>query len=307
MSAWYLRNDVAQNILVIWLSLSVIATLIMINNVSVFKKENLTGPRYLYWYKLFVVSIVVEGLIWGSPAFFPSLFDSANSVILITILMLGVIAGAVTVMSPFVILFYIFSTMTLLPITIMLIYTGGELYITFGIMTLLYFAAQIVSSKNMQHVLLNSLQLRFENIGLIDDLKIKNQQAERSKEDAEQANTAKSKFLASASHDLRQPLHALGLFISKIYNKQRYPEIQADVKNIKKSSDALEGLLNALLDISKLDAGVLKPELSSVSLQTILSNVSTHGESHAKNKGLRFKVHSINLNIKTDMLMLERL
>ena len=121
MAAWYLWNDITKNILVIWLSFSMLATIVMFNNVAVFKKKNLTAPRYLYWYKLFVVSIIVEGLIWGSPAFFPSLFDSANSVILITILMLGVIAGAVTVMSPFVILFYIFSTMTLLPITIMLI------------------------------------------------------------------------------------------------------------------------------------------------------------------------------------------
>lgn len=159
----------------------------------------------------------------------------------------------------------------------------------------------------MQNVMLKSLRLGFENIDLVKNLKIQNNQAEQARIEAEQANVTKSKFLAAASHDLRQPMHALGLFVSKINNEQCYPEIKEDIQNIKKSSDALEGLLNSLLDISKLDAGVLTPDISSFNLQTVLDKVIVNGQSKANNKGLHFHHRKTNKVVMSDMLMLQRI
>ena len=290
LTTWYLWGSEPKHFLLTWLSFGLISSLAMAYNVAAFRKEKLTYKRSKHWLKLFIISMYILGTIWGTPALFPNLFNSPNTVMFVGILLLGLVAGAVTVISSFISLFYIFSILTLLPMTVMFFNTNDSLYNTFGSMYLVYFAVQVISARNMNRELLNSLSLRFENIGLVNNLQVKNHQAEEARIEAEQANMSKSKFLAAASHDLRQPLHALGLFVSKINNEQRYPDIYNDITNIKKSSDALEGLLNALLDISKLDAGVLQPEFSSVSLPVILNKVTTHGESQANDKGLKFKV-----------------
>ncbi|MDH5368418.1 MAG: hypothetical protein OEW99_00215 [Gammaproteobacteria bacterium] len=267
LTIWYLWESIPKHFLLTWLFFGLISSLGMAYNISAFRKEKLTYKKSKYWLNLFIISMCVLGMLWGTPAIFPNLFNSPNTVMFVSILLLGLVAGAVTVISSFISLFYIFSILALLPMTIMFFYTNDSLYNTFGSMYLVYFAVQVVSAKNMNRELLNSLSLRFKNIELVNNLQVKNHQAEEARIEAEQANISKSKFLAAASHDLRQPLHALGLFVSKIHNNQRYPEIKNDIENIKQSSDALEDLLNALLDISKLDAGVLQPNLSPVSLR----------------------------------------
>ena len=86
---------------------------------------------------------------------------------------------------------------------------------------------------------------------------------------AEIANRTKSRFLAAASHDLRQPLHALGLFTDALARRAHDPEDAALVQKIDTSVTSLEHLFSALLDISKLDAGVVEPRLESLPLNPL--------------------------------------
>jgi signal transduction histidine kinase/ActR/RegA family two-component response regulator len=128
---------------------------------------------------------------------------------------------------------------------------------------------------------------------------------EAEKERAEQANLAKSRFLAAASHDLRQPLHALGLFTAALSERLRSDEAPLLVDNIKRSVGALEGLLNALLDISKLDAGSVVPQFRDFSLAFLLAQLSSEYEPQARSKGLAWKCPSSDLVVHTDPALLE--
>jgi two-component system, sensor histidine kinase len=122
---------------------------------------------------------------------------------------------------------------------------------------------------------------------------------------AEQANIAKSRFLAAASHDLRQPLHALGLFVAALNERVRNAEARLLVRNINRSVEALEGLFNALLDISKLDAGVVQPVIRHVSLDALLLRLGTEYLPQARAKGLLFEYRRSGLVVQTDSLLLE--
>ncbi len=127
------------------------------------------------------------------------------------------------------------------------------------------------------------------------------------KEAAEAANRAKSRFLAAATHDLRQPLHALGLFSGALLEKIRYPEVRELVININKSVEALDGLFNSLLDISKLDAGVIEPARTAFALQTLFDKLMRDYQHQALNKGIIFRIRPSAYVVYSDAALVERI
>jgi signal transduction histidine kinase/CheY-like chemotaxis protein len=120
------------------------------------------------------------------------------------------------------------------------------------------------------------------------------------------ANQAKTRFLAAASHDLRQPMHALALSVGELRETARSPELAALARRIDRSVDALEDLLDALLDISKLDAGAVQPERRAFPLQPLLERLADEFAPAAEAKGLRFRVAPTSLWTESDPLLLRR-
>ncbi|MEA3412649.1 MAG: hybrid sensor histidine kinase/response regulator [Pseudomonadota bacterium] len=123
----------------------------------------------------------------------------------------------------------------------------------------------------------------------------------------EQANQAKSRFLAAASHDLRQPMHALGLFIDQLTNEVTEPGARKLVSQAVSSVDALRELLDALLDISKVEAGAMTPHPREVSVESLLLPMRHHFASTAKAKGISFRVAPSRMAVRTDPIMMERI
>ena len=150
-----------------------------------------------------------------------------------------------------------------------------------------------------------SLQASHEN--LQERITESTHQLTKQKEEAERANIAKSRFMAAASHDLRQPMHALGLFVGALVERIQFPEVKAIVKNIEASVTAMDGLLNALLDISRLDAGFLQPTLEAFPIQTLLDSLRIEFSLQALEKGLKFKVLPSSAVVKSDPVLLKRI
>lgn len=127
------------------------------------------------------------------------------------------------------------------------------------------------------------------------------------KDEAERANIAKSRFFAAASHDLRQPLHALALFVGALKEHGRYPEILPLIDHIDASVSAMETLFNSLLDISRLDAGVLEVHKEHFSASRLFDRVGQQYAEVAREKGLRFTVRPCHLTLYSDPVLLERI
>lgn len=123
----------------------------------------------------------------------------------------------------------------------------------------------------------------------------------------ELANQAKSRFLAVASHDLRQPMHALGLFVAQLREMIRFPDARKVVDQAEASVAAMEQLLDALLDISKLDAGVLTPHLEDFDLNALLVRMQNSFAPAAAAKGLRMRAVPSRLVVRSDPVLLERI
>jgi signal transduction histidine kinase/CheY-like chemotaxis protein len=121
------------------------------------------------------------------------------------------------------------------------------------------------------------------------------------------ANQAKTRFLAAASHDLRQPMHALGMFISQLRHMISFPEARKIVDHAELSVSALESLLNALLDISKLDAGILTPKFEDFPVAVLLNRMENSFGPSAREKGLSFRVMPCGIWVHSDPVLLERI
>ena len=118
---------------------------------------------------------------------------------------------------------------------------------------------------------------------------------------------SRSSFLAAASHDLRQPLQALNLFLSALEQEESSPRSNALIKKLHMSSDALNELLNQILDVSKLDSNTLQTEMKAFPLSPLIERLSVSLEASAKQKGIEFHVECGQLWVTSDAVLVERL
>jgi signal transduction histidine kinase/CheY-like chemotaxis protein len=132
------------------------------------------------------------------------------------------------------------------------------------------------------------------------------EQVEAARAAAEQANVAKSRFFAAASHDLRQPLHSLGLFATALRDLVVTAEGRTLVHRIGDSIGALNRLFDELLDVSRLEAGTVEVRRRDIPLQPLFDRLADEFSTGALEKGLRLRFHPTGLAVKTDPTLFER-
>ena len=129
----------------------------------------------------------------------------------------------------------------------------------------------------------------------------------RAKGEAEQANISKTRFLAAASHDILQPLNAARLYVTSLVERQGGGNDAQLVGNIDASLDAVEEIFGALLDISRLDTGAMKPEIVGFRIDELLRQLEVEFMPLAQEKGLKLKFVPCSLAVQSDRRLLRRL
>lgn len=127
------------------------------------------------------------------------------------------------------------------------------------------------------------------------------------KEEAERANAAKTRFLASASHDLRQPMHTIGLLVGILRDRTRSDESRDLAAKVEASVAVMQNLFSSLLDISKLDAGAVQPAISDFCIGDILKRIDANYAPHAAEKSLALTVARSRAVVRSDPILLERI
>jgi len=164
---------------------------------------------------------------------------------------------------------------------------------------------RFVRALNEFETLNTSLEQRVAEKG--EALNAQLEQTRAARDAAETANRAKTRFLAAASHDLRQPLHALGLFAARLSDRTRDAEDAALVHRISTAVTSLESLFSALLDISKLEAGVVTAEPRAIALDSLFDRLAYEFAPEALEQNLKFSVLSTSRNVYSDPVLLERI
>ncbi len=133
-----------------------------------------------------------------------------------------------------------------------------------------------------------------------------NEELAAAKSVAERANQSKTRFLAAASHDVLQPLNAAGLFAGALLQKVNRPEQKALVGDIEQCLRTAEGVLTDLLDISKLDAGVVQAQVSDVPVRELLAALEAEFALTARARGLELRVRPTDTVARSDAKLLRR-
>lgn len=134
-----------------------------------------------------------------------------------------------------------------------------------------------------------------------------NEALTRAKADAEEANASKTRFLAAASHDILQPLNAARLYATSLVERDKGAGDATLAENVDASLDAVEEILTALLDISRLDTGAMKPQWTSFRLDEMFRQLQREFEPVAAEKGLRLRFVAPSLTVRSDRRLLRRL
>ena len=176
---------------------------------------------------------------------------------------------------------------------------GGGLVITFSDVTPSFEAAEALERANA------TLEKRVRD--RTEELTRLNSELALAKSAAEDASISKTRFLAAASHDILQPLNAARLYVTSLVERQNGGEDSRLVENIDDSLEAIEEILGALLDISRLDAGAMKPSITSFRIGDLMRSLEIEFAPVARAKGLRLTFVPSSLPVESDRLMLRRL
>ena len=253
------------------------------------------------WLKWFAFTALLSGFIWGIAGYSFYLPDGGIYQAFLVIFLLGIAAGSMAFLSAHLPTFYGFFMLLMFPLILRMFQEASTPHLVMGSMMAVYLLVFMVFGRNVNQVFLESILLRFDNLELVNRLT-------QEKDAAEKANIAKSKFLAAASHDLRQPLHALSLLTGALAERIQYKEVKGIVDKMRAAVSALENLFNALLDISKLDSGVLQPCVEDFYLQSLFDRMENDYRPEAEQKGLTFEVDDCDgLVIRSDTILLERI
>jgi signal transduction histidine kinase/CheY-like chemotaxis protein len=245
-------------------------------------------------------ALSVNGIAWGLMPwlFFPKGNFALSSLTLLV--MWGMSSAGIASQAPYRRAIFSFNVPMMLGLASALLWQGDAMHAFLGLCTLIYLYVNIKFGLQQNHLLTQALRAGYEKEELVQQLAEQVQIAER-------ASREKTLFFASASHDLRQPLHSLGLFGSALLARLKTTPDEPIARNLMHCVDALETSFSAMLDVSKLDAGVIQPKIVPTQVADVFRKLASTYAGHAEAQGLALRFKPGNKWVHTDAQLLERL
>lgn len=293
LAAWSI-SIIAIKILTTWFTKHLLASDIQTKGVKKHQKN------------LLILNIL-DGIAWGALAWI-CLSNSNHIHNAIVVIVLSAVSNAsMSSLSPSLKISWIFGWAIFIPLAIKLFTLADEAYASIIIFGSLYIITLMIQAKNQYASAKSAAMLRFHNLDLVEQLNVEKNHALHLKKVAEDANKAKSTFMASASHDLRQPVHAQGLFLDALATTPLNTMQQDIVVKTKLAGESTVNLLNTLLDYSQIEAGVLKPNIQPVRVIALLRKIEGDLAIEADNKNIVYRTRDTECFVYSDPHLLERI
>ena len=299
MVTLFLWRHVPQSTLLFWLGAVGVTAVLRIQIIRAYLRAGEAVRANRHWGIFFWLGTLSAGCIWGAwPLMFYHLY-STEYLLLISTVFAGMVAVSAASGSIYLPSFLSFSMPLTIPLAITHLLSGSDSLVLTGLLLMVFLAVNYFLAARGNRQYRELIGARFENQALMRRL-------EAEKTIAQRAVVAKSRFLAAASHDLRQPLHAMGLFLGALLRHESGPTQKRIVEDMEKSAEALNGLFNSLLDVSRLDAEIIEFNPTHMPVSELFDGLRAQFVQQATEKGIELVVADTDSVLYTDAILLER-
>ncbi|GEP58591.1 ATP-binding response regulator [Reyranella soli] len=297
---WVLWDHVPHGILLGWLAAFGVYSLARAALARAFRRRAATDTDHRAWLRRVLWALAVGGSLWAVACFLFYVPERIEYQLFLVTMLLGAVVSGLVTLAVYLPAYLAFVTPFIAATAIRYGLGADPLHWGIALAAVVTFFLFINFARFIQNSFVEQLRLRMTLAERNREL------AERNRE-VEHANLAKSRFLAVASHDLRQPLHALNLFAAQLNDQADPAERARLVDRIDAAIASMNELFNALLDMSKLDAGVLAPDIADFPVGHLLDRIETTFAAAASEKGLRLSVVPSRAWVRSDAILLERI
>lgn len=288
-----------KTIILVWMALHFYTVLRLPIITAYFRTPN-AAANSPHWAWLYCRELMVNSMVWGAAPLLFMPVDNLPLTSLMMLVMLGLCATGALAVAPLKKAIPSYIVPMLLGLTAALAMHGGMILLFLALSCIVYLLITLKFAF-AQHVLLTeSLRMRFEKEALAE--KLREQMVA-----TELASQEKTRFLATASHDLRQPLHAIALFGSALVNELGERPEKENALRLMGAVNTLGQSLDTMLDISRLDAGVITPQWQAVSVNGLFQSLNQSFVGLASEKDLQLRFRSSPLWVHSDPELLRRL
>ena len=298
-------NAHGKTLLLGWFVAMVAESLVRLHMTKSFQRARIDADNVQAWSMRWVVQAAVAGVLWGLAGallFLPA--DPLKQLVLVTVL-LGVGFGSLTLYSAYRPALFAFLPVALLPLIVRMALEQDPAYVTAALVMLAMLAFTMFFGRSFGATMFEAVKNNCENEVLVGQLLNEKRVADEARRAAEEATRSKTKFFAAASHDLRQPLQAIGIYCSLLKKRAQGP-LEPLAKSLSAAVDSLSKLVEELLEISRLDAGAIQPRLQQVLLDEMLAQLAQEFTPLAHGKGLELRVRRPRLAVESDPVLLAR-
>lgn len=295
---WATHSSVA---LLAWWSVNTIFSAWRINDWRLTRQQLPTSSAAAKrWLRQVTVASAMGGMIWGFGAWSFIEGQHVPTMVFFLLTLLSVANGGIISYAAHLPAGLVFAFPIALTASARLLYLDFDYSHFIALGSLVAFSFMLAVAKNYAGTVTHALTLHIENTQLLAEA---NQQKSR----AEAANQDKSRFFAAISHDLRQPLYAMGLVLESLGERLRDPELRILHTDLAKMHDALTEMFDAALDVSRLDSGAMPVNLRDVELNEILETLYNEFSQEAARKNIKLDYQDSTAWLQSDRLMFMRI
>ena len=266
-----------------------------------------TAAQVAPWFRVWVGATMGSGIVWGAAAWVFYGHGGTTERIGLLLTVYSFCVAGMPILAPMRKVYNTFALLCFTPTVLRVGLPGSfdDLVLAGVLLTIFAMTTLLASDYRLNYENLLKLKLRADELSA--QLRAEKAAADAARQQAEVANRSKTQFFAAASHDLRQPLHAMGLFAEALRQRSHDEEVTRLVTSINGSVDALEGLFSELLDITKIDTGGVDVTPEHFNVGDIFRKLRLHFEPTAFEKGLGLIFRGENHNVYADPVLVERI
>ncbi|WP_228899317.1 hybrid sensor histidine kinase/response regulator [Acidovorax sp. Leaf73] len=283
---WVMARVAEPQAITVWLvshALVVAGVYLTLRSIAPFTDPAQQAARKL------IACMATMGLSWGSLGYVVLYWGTPESVIYAIGIISTVSSGALGLGAPLYRAYVTYLTCAIGGVMMAVALAGGPVMWPALFLTGVYYALTGMQARTADRATRRSIALKLENDRLVNQLRAESQRALAAQEAAEKADRDKSRFLAAASHDLRQPLHAMGLFLESLQRSPLNDHQLTVLGHAHAASGAAAEMLTTLLDYSRLEAGVVKVRPDAFAVQPLLTALEQEFGVQADTAGLVYR------------------